>query len=122
MRAVQALTETAPTLATDGVDLSSVSAIVPVLHAPGGQTFSGGGMMLGYVYVPLANGGAAWIRSPRSDYDMADASGLTDATLPAYPVLSATGRFALIPSAVTVSSGSSMTTDYVCTGVRGEAL
>lgn len=123
MRATQTLTDSAPASVAEGVSLEAVASVLAILHAPAGQTFTGVGTLLGYVYAPLANGGAAWLRAPRADFDLSDVAGLGDATLPAFPVASPTGRFALVPSGITLSgAGTTITTDYVATGVRSEAL
>lgn len=122
-RAVQTLTDSAPSTTAEGVALDGVGAVVALVHAPAGQTFAGAGTWLGYIYSPLAVGGAAWLRSPRHDQDCSDLTGLADATLAAFPVSSPTGRFALVPSGITLSgAGTTVTTDYVLTGIRGEAL
>jgi hypothetical protein len=105
------LTETAPA-GTDGVKMHSIESIVPAITAEAGQTFTGTGTLLGYVYVTAL---AAWVRAPHSDFDLSDYAGLAQATLPALPVESATGLFQLVPSGVGVSGGTTLTVDYVCT-------
>jgi hypothetical protein len=64
IRSAQALTEAAPTLATDGIALAGLSALVPVLHAPQGQTFIGGGFLRGWYWADQLR---LWVRCPRID-------------------------------------------------------
>lgn len=109
--ATEALTEAAPALAADGVNLEGVSAVVPIVHAPVGQTFTGAGRLLGYVYHPSTG----WVRFPRGDYDLAEVSALQDAALPSFEVNAPRGRFALIASGVGLSgAGTQITIDFLC--------
>jgi hypothetical protein len=110
LQSVQALSEAAPTLATEGIDLTGLGAIVPVLYAPNGQTFTGAGTLLGYYYNTLLG---QWVRLPRLDDDMADATGLAVVAFPSIPVLQSGGRFALICSAVGVSGGTAVTLQFI---------
>src|SRR3954454_17297937 len=117
VQAVQALTEAAPSVASDGVLLEGVESIVPVIHAPGGQTFTGGSL-LGYIYT-----GTAWVRAPQSDVLLDNYVGLSDASLSALIVDSPRGRFQFVPNAVTLSgAGTTITTEYFCTTKTGTGI
>lgn len=118
MRASQSTTETAPVNPTDGVNLSEVSTILCVMHAPGGQTFTGTGTMLAYVYIV----DTGWVRAPAADYDMGDANGLADVALPIFTVASPRSYFMLVPSSIGVSSGATITTDYIAVSRSGKQL
>ena len=116
-RAVQALTEVAP-VAVEGVQLDinyGIETILPVVRAPAGQTFTGAGFFLGYIYVASLG---LWVRAPRADLDCSDLAGLEIAALPSLPVNSATGWFQLVPNGIGVSGGAEIITDYVCTWRR----
>lgn len=97
-----ALTESAPSAATDGIDLTSCDSLRISVGAPNGQTFDGTGAFLAYVYSPYL---AAWIRAPEYDLDLGDASGLARVAFSPLAVTHRAGRFALVPSSVGVSSG-----------------
>jgi len=117
VQAVEALTEAAPALPGDGIDLADVSAIVPILHAPVGQTFTGIGSLLAYVYSATT---ATWVRFPRGDIDLSDAAGLQDAALPSFDVKSPRGRFALIANGVTLSgAGATIIIEFLCVTRQG---
>jgi hypothetical protein len=114
-RAVQSTTESAPSDASVGVPREGLDSIEPVLVAPNGQTFTGAGTLLAYVYL-FATGAAAarWVRAPEDDRDLSSLTGLAEGALPAYEVVSKTGLFIWIPSGVGLSGGATVTTDYVC--------
>lgn len=116
MTSTQALTEAAPTL-NDGVLLEGVAAVVPTIHAPGGQTFTGAGKLLGYV---KRNG--SWVRAPRSDVALDSVAGLQDADLDAIRVFSPRDRFALIASAVGLSGGTQITLELYCVNRSGSEV
>jgi hypothetical protein len=109
-RAVQQTTEVAPTVTDKGVPLEGVDSVMPVVKAPDGQTFTGTGTLLGYVYAA-----GRWVRAPRADRDLSDLAGLLEGALDAQPVISKAGYFIWIPSGVGLSGGTEITTDYVCT-------
>lgn len=115
----QALTESAPTLPTDGVLLTDVAAVVPVLKAPNGQTFTGAGTLLAYYWSDALS---RWVRSPRADDVLSDLAGLAEGALPAIPVTSGHGRFAWICSGVGVSAGTAVTLTIICASLRGGGL
>lgn len=115
VRSVQALTESAPTLASEGVSLNAITSIVPVVRAPEGQTITSG-TVLGYY---RADYGEDWVRAPHADRDLTDVAGLASAALPAIPVISHHGRFALIANAVVLSGGAALTIDFECSGRNG---
>lgn len=114
-RTVQDTTEAVPTLETDGVFLSDVATIVLIIRAPAGQTFLGTGSLLGYVYVPDLG---RWLRAPRLDQELSDVAGLEEGSLITLYVDQPFGRFMLVPSAVGLSAGTTMTTDYWCSSRR----
>ena|ERR1700686_4477323 len=106
----QALSEAAPAASTDGLSLSDVGSVLPILHAPVGQTITGG-TLLAYLYT-----GSAWVRAPRADYDLSAVIGLQDSALPSTVVDAPRGRFALIASGITLSgAGATITLDFLCT-------
>lgn len=107
--AVQSTTEAAPTDTSVGVPLEGVDSVMPVLKAPDGQTFTGTGTILAYVYAA-----GRWARAPTADRDLSDLSGLPEGALEAWLVISRSGWFIWIPSAVGLSGGTTVTTDYVC--------
>lgn len=114
-RVVQDTTESAPSLATDGVLLSDVATIVLVLRAPAGQTFDGTGTLLGYIYVPEL---ARWVRIKRADQELSDMTSLEEGSLSTMVVDQPTGRFMLVASGVGLSAGTTFTTDYWCVSRR----
>jgi len=114
VQSVQALTEAAPTLSTDGVLLSGVVSIVAVLTAPGGQTFTGAGTLVAYHWNDSL---ARWMRAPRADDTLADLSGLSEGAFPAWEIKSGNGRFAWIGGGVGVSgAGTTFTLTLLCSG------
>jgi len=115
VQSVQALTEAAPTLNTDGILLTAVQSIIPVLTAPASNTFTGSGSMLGYYWSDAL---ARWVRAPRSDDTMSDLTGLAEGVLPALPVISGNGRFAWIASGIGVSGGTSITLTLICAALQ----
>lgn len=109
VKSTQALSEAAPVAAADGLALDDVGAVQPILHAPAGQTITGG-TLLGYIYT-----GSAWVRAPRADYDLSAVVGLQDSALPSTIVDAPRGRFALIASGITLSgAGTTVTIDFLC--------
>jgi hypothetical protein len=117
MQAVEALTEVAPVSTNEGVDLQDVWSIAPIVHAPAGQTFTGAGSLLGYVYISSTS---MWVRFPRADYDLSELAGLQDAALPTFEVKSPRGRFALIANGVVLSgAGAEITIEFLCVTRQG---
>lgn len=114
--ATQGTSESAPSSGSDGIALESVLSIVPVLHAPAGETFTGVGQLLGYV---LPHGAERWVRAPGADRDMTDLAGLDEAALVSINVLSPLGRFAFVADSVGLSGGTTFTIDYVCVSRGG---
>lgn len=107
---VQVLAEPAPSTGTDGVNLSGVSSIVPVVSAESGQTFNGQGQFIAYVWYAAVG---SWTRAPHADLDCSNLSGLSSGTLPTLTVDSPAGILQLIPHSVGVSGGATITTSYV---------
>lgn len=103
-------TEAAPATATAGLSLcppafgsKRLKGVAVTLAADLGQTLSGAGSLLCYVYVPAL---AAWSRCP--DLDVAvSVSGVRAQTWSAPEILvgQASSRIAYVPSGVTVSAG-----------------
>jgi hypothetical protein len=112
---IQDATEAEPVSALDGIDLNDVSSILAIVRAPAGQTFTGAGSLLGYLYVM-----GAWERAPRADVELDEFAALDAAVLPSLPIDSPQGRFCYVPSGVGLSGGTQVTTDYLCTSRRGE--
>lgn len=123
VHSVQALTEGAPADG-DGLILqvafgAGVGSIVPVVRAPAGQTFTGSGMVRAWLYVPSL---ARWVRAPRADDDMADATGLAEAAFTAIKVTWTIGRFCLIFEGCGVTGGTAPELDLCCSAVGGEDI
>jgi len=115
VQSVQALTEAAPTLSTDGVLLTGVTSIVAVLTAPGGQTFTGAGSLIAYYWSDAL---ARWVRASRADDNLSDLSGLAEGALPAWEIKAGNGRFAWIGSGIGVSgAGTTFTLTLICSGI-----
>jgi hypothetical protein len=112
---VQATTEAAPTLSTDGIGLVGVDAVKPVLTAPNGQTFDGTGTIKGYFYSRLLG---RWVEDPRAEDTLTDLLGKNEGTLPAIPVQTQGGRFAVVCSGVGLSGGSTITVTLIATSRR----
>lgn len=109
-------TDSAPSAVDDGVDLSSLKALAVYYHAPPGQTFTGTGTLVCYVWRPSRG----WKRYKALDYDMGDAAGLDEAILPPFDVKAPIARLAFVPLNVAVSGGAQVTADYV--GVNATTL
>lgn len=117
VRAVMATSETPPTTEGGiGVALDRVDRLLPVVRAPLGQTFTGAGVLRGYVFVD-----GRWMKAPRADDDLVDFTGLAEAALPSLPAGSAE-RFMLITEGVGLSGGTQVTIDYWCTNRAGERI
>jgi hypothetical protein len=110
------LTESAPLSPGDGIDLSSVRSLRVYVDAPAGQTFTGTGTWLGYVYSPRLK---AWKRAKEFDLDMTDLAGETGGHIATIEVSQSYGRFALVPDSIGVSGGTSLTETLEATGAIG---
>lgn len=98
----QALTASAPSQATDGVALDDAAGFRVTLKGDAGNLT--GGALLAYYYD--ANNG--WTRNP--DLDLTVAAGPNaKQTFPDQAVFARFGRVAYVPSAVTVSAGTTVT-------------
>lgn len=116
VRSVQASTEAAPAAADDGLDMAQVDAFNLYLKAAGGQTFTGVGLLLAYLYEAIRG---TWVRCPGSDVGIPDgANGLAEFAISPLLIRSMRGRLALICSGVGVTGGS-ITIDFICTGPGG---
>lgn len=90
----------APTAATDGALLSGSTGVVVTVCAASGQTLSGAGTLLAYVYNPIAG---LWARVPDLDLTTTTAS-VRCLAFPGIFVAVPAGRIAYVPSSVTASS------------------
>jgi hypothetical protein len=112
-----ATSETPPTVdPAVGVYLNRVDRILPVVRAPLGQTFTGSGVVRGYVFID-----GRWLKAPRADDDFADFAGLAEAALPSIPA-GAADRFMLVTEGVGLSGGTDVTIDYWCSNHAGERI
>lgn len=111
----QNTTDSAPSGSADGVALVDVDAIIPVLTAPNGQTFTGAGTLLGYWYSDKL---ARWVRAYRADDSFADLAGASEGVLPPLPVNNPSGRFAYICSGVGLSGGTTVTVTLLCSSLK----
>lgn len=109
----QNLTGSAPTLATDGVDLTNAAGYSVVVSAASGQTITGGTLLCYYSGSVSANAvsGTAptqrWMRCP-STLDITPGTSVRDAPSGDFEVLVGFGRLKYVPSSITVSSGSTV--------------
>jgi hypothetical protein len=107
----QNLTGSAPTLSTDGADLTNALGFIVTVTANTGQTITGGSLLC-YYYgaVSTAGGNAAtkrWMRCPTT-LDFTPATGAQDAPSGDFQTLVGYGRIQYVPSSVTVSSGTTV--------------
>lgn len=106
------VTGSAPTLATDGQDITSLQSITILVEAPASQTLSGAGSLQAYVYFPQAIFGTTtpigWVRMPAADIAVT-ASGMQRFAFTPYNVVAPVmgGRLAYVPVGVTFNGGSS---------------
>lgn len=100
-----ALTESAPSASTDGIDLTGVDSVVVSIAAPAAQTFDGVGALLAYRWHDLL---AAWRPAPEFDLDMSDANGRANMDWASIGVGHKEGRLAYVPSSVGVSGGTAL--------------
>ena len=98
-----ASTESAPTLATQGLKLSDAPpAIVVVVSADSGSTISSGGtpLLKAYLYVDALD---RWVRAPDLDLTIT-AAGERSQTWPAIYAPNKNGRIAYVPSGVVTAA------------------
>jgi hypothetical protein len=117
-KAVQATTEDAPTLGTEGVDIRPCAGINLYAEADEGQTFSGTGSVVGFMYDPLCG----WSRAAELDasFVAADADNRR-VFLGAFPISAPRGRVAHVCNGVGVSGGG-VTLYYAMSGLYGERI
>lgn len=94
-------TESAPTTSAHGALISDVGGFVVVIEAAAGQTVSGG-TLLAYAYNDISG---VWARVPELDLAV-PATALRSYAFSGFTVTAGRGRFAYVPSGVTISSGS----------------
>lgn len=113
----QNLTGSAPTLATDGVDISNATGFSVVVSAAAAQTITGGAANC-YYYGPVSqvattqSGTGAtfrWTRCPAS-LDFTPTTGVRDASSGDFRAAVGVGgsRIKYVPAAITVSSGTTV--------------
>lgn len=106
----QNLTGSAPTLATEGVDLSDALGYAVVVSAASGQTISGGSLLCYYYGAvgsgPGGSGTRRWMRA--AQFDFTPATSVRDAPSGDFATPAGFGRIHYVPSSVTVSSGTTV--------------
>lgn len=108
---VQLLTRAAPTLATEGLDLSAVKGLRVCVSAASAQTLSGGGNLRAYYYDATL---ARWARN--NDLDVAvDLASARDQCFPDFAVPVQFGRALWAADSVTVSGGTTVSVYVVGT-------
>jgi hypothetical protein len=115
--------ESAPTLATEGMNLDSVGGFDLTVEADAGQTITAsGGKLLAYRYFPRF---AAWYRAPEFDVTIpVEDVGLRRVAFPGWTVANPHGRVAHLVSAsapITVSGGG-LTVAYSATSLHGDPI
>jgi hypothetical protein len=101
-KSVQATTESAPSGAADGLNLTNVHAITFWLEADSGQTLSGAGDVDIYAYTSSTD----WGLAPLLVFDVpATAASKRRVVLGTVAIDNPIGRLAMIANGVTVSSG-----------------
>lgn len=112
--------DSAPSSASDGLDLLAVGGFVLIAECDAGQTFSSAsGGFLGYLYDAVVG---AWVRA--SDLDCvvpAAAVGQRRFAWPGFTVANPRGKVAHIASSLSLSGGN-ITTYYTCTEVSGKPV
>lgn len=107
---VQATTEAAPTVSTDGIALDGIGAISIWLEADPGQTLSGTGQLDVYVYDAMVG---AWALAPLIPFGVpSGAAGKQRVVLGSVVIDNPRGRIAPIANGVGVSAGG--LTLYIC--------
>lgn len=101
-KSVQATTESAPTLDTEGVDLSPCGGFNLYAEADSGQTFTGTGSVVGLMYDPICG----WARAAELDASFTAAdSGNRRVFLGSFPISAPRGRLAHVCNSVGVTGG-----------------
>ena len=108
----------APTLATDGVNLTGIGGVAIQVSADSGKKLAGAGTLQCYVYDADTLG--VWVRVPDLDQTIG-VTNLRGQSFPGIYVPSPRGRVAWIPSGVTVDAGS-VTVWINCTSFDGRAV
>lgn len=111
-------TESAPTLATEGLLLSDLNGFQVRASADAGQTFTGTtGNLDAYIWDDLDQ---AWCRTPELDLTVSTGQvGKRKIAWASFQVQTPRGRIAHVPNGVQVSSGG-VTLTYVCSTLYGE--
>lgn len=104
--ASQNLTGSAPASATDGIALRGIVGYRLSVCATSTNTLSGAGTVLAYVYVPTQG---AWARNPSLDFTMS-ASSVKCQLFPDIISYIHWGQLKYVPSGVTVSGGTTVST------------
>jgi hypothetical protein len=107
------LTGSPPTLSTDGASIDAADGFNVTVSANSGQTITGGSLLC-YFYGAVSSSGSGspptrrWMRCP-AVLDFTPGTSVRDAPSGDYQTPVGWGRIAYIPSAVTVSGGSTVT-------------
>lgn len=119
----QTTTDSAPSLATDGLNIGSVGSFTLTIEADPGQTLNGGGVMAAYVYSPLyAAGAGGWARAPDLDISIPPAvTGNRRYGGISFQVQSPRGSVAHISNNVLVSGGN-LTLYYIASDLYGNLV
>jgi hypothetical protein len=117
-KSVQATTETAPIAATDGADLTPCAGFNLYAEADSGQTFTGTGDFVAFMYDPICG----WSRASELDASAvaADADNRR-IFLGSFPISAPRGRVAHVCNAVGVSGGG-VTLYYAMSSLLGERI
>jgi hypothetical protein len=118
VRSVQSATDSAPTGAEAGLNLSDVSGFSVHVWADTGQTFSGvAGSLVAYLYDDIVGD---WSRAPELDLTLPSAAtGLRKLVFTGFTVASPRGRLAHIASGIQVTSGG-LTLTYSASTLYGD--
>lgn len=111
--AAQSLTQSAPTLVTEGLDLNDVEGFRVTVCAASGQTLSGAGSMQAYLW---DNDLGLWARNPDLDFNVTATTRCQ--VSPDFQVMVAAGRVYFAATGVTVSSGT-LTVQHKAWAKRG---
>lgn len=120
-QSVQATTESAPTLGTDGFDLNGVGGFTIHVACDSGQTFNGAVVeaFRAYRYSWITG---LWGRSPEHDLDITtDHTGSRVIVFDAWTVSNPRGRLAHVANGVVVTGGG-LTLTYEATRLSGEEV
>ena len=114
---VQAASESAPTLATEGCNLMDVAGFDLYVEADSGQTFTATtGAFYGYKFSDLLN---AWYRAPEVDVSIPTGGvGQRRVVFPGWTVSNPRDRIAHVANSIAVSGGG-VTVTYICTSLHG---